>query len=518
MIIPTTGGIRVFKKLTGLILISVFLATTGVAAGMSIANLHLSEITVPVLNPLSWFSSEGEERTDGGHYALVNEQGQVLDQTARRVYEGDEFIDADNKHYRVTKVVGDIAHCEYLGIASLAWEETELSPNNELAIPVATSKPLVGIYHTHGDESYLPSQGVSSVAAGKKGGVTEVAVALKDKLESIGIPTAYNDALHAPHDSGAYHRSRRTASALMKQGAQVLIDVHRDSAPAQAYRTEINGQQVARVKLVVGRRNPNSSANLGYAKKVKAFLDQNFPGLAKGIFVGRGVYNQDLRPTCILLEVGSNQTTLGEAKAAVGLFADTLPKITGINSQTGARQVSQTADEGSNWRSLGWLIAAVIIGGAGYLLISTGSFKGAINKMKHFGGSEWTNFFGRRRTREVIKKEEISGPLASISDSIDSSDSLQADSSKNDRQNQDRPRNNAEQPFLHEDNDHRNNQNHSTASGVTSQTETQTQREYIWEPSVELTPNEPIERGLNKNENQKQNQSHNESTDGGQLN
>ncbi|NLC07185.1 MAG: hypothetical protein GX755_04350 [Syntrophomonadaceae bacterium] len=139
--------------------------------------------------------------------------------------------------------------------------------------------------------------------------------------------------------------------------------------------------------------------------------------------------------------------------------------------------------------------------------------------MKHFGGSEWTNFFGRRRTREVIKKEEISGPLASISDSIDSSDSLQVDSAKSDRQNQDQSRNNAEQLFLHRDNDHRNNQNQSTVSSVTSQTEAQTQREYIWEPSVELAPDEPIERGLNKseNENQKQKQSLNESTDSGQL-
>jgi stage II sporulation protein P len=299
----------------------------------------MTEVAAPVLNPFNLLGASEQERLDGGYYALVDEQGNVLDLTALRVYKDDEFISADNRRYRVTKVVNDTAQCRFIGTEVIAYEEYEepfLSQNGtgsaagtEAAVPAVANKPVVGIYHTHGDESYRPSQGYSSAPAGQKGGIAQVAETLKGELEKQGITALYNDATHSPHDSGAYHRSRRTATTLMKQGAQVLIDVHRDAVPASAYRTQINGQNVSQVKLVVGKRNPASSASLNYAKKVKGFLDKHYPGLAKGIFIGKGVYNQDLRSTNLLVEVGTDKITLEEAKRGATLLANTLPNIIG---------------------------------------------------------------------------------------------------------------------------------------------------------------------------------------------
>ncbi|NLK51831.1 MAG: stage II sporulation protein P [Syntrophomonadaceae bacterium] len=422
-----------------------------------------------MFNPLNWMGFDEVERLDGGYYALVDEQGKVIDQTALRVFKGDEYIDADNRRYRVKDVTGDIAHCEFVGIESLAWEDTELPLDGETTVPVAATKPLVGLYHTHGDESYKPSQGVSSMPPGKKSGVAIVAATLKDKLEAQGIPTIYNEATHDPHDSGAYHRSRRTATALMKKGAKVLIDVHRDAVPPEVYQTEIKGESATKIRLVVGRRNPNSSANLGYAKQIKARTDETHPGLAKGIFIGRGVYNQDLRPTNLLIEVGADKNSLEDAQKGVALFAEVLPQITGINPQTGARQVKAGEDAGGNLKALGGLLVALIFGGFGYLLISTGSLEGTINKLKHFGSSEWTNFFGRRRTKEIIREEEIIGPLADSadSDSLDSVDSTET--------TQDLSPSSAEPSVISE-------------------------LEYIWEPSVELSPEDIQKTPVNKKE------------------
>lgn len=457
------------------------LAVTGAVTGIGVTSSGFANIAAPVFNPINFLSSNEEERMDGGYYALVDEQGNVLDETALRVYKDDEFINADNRRYRVTKVINDIAQCQFMGIETLALDEPVLPQDGEVAVPVVAAKPVVGIYHSHGDESYMPSQGYSSAPAGQKGGVAEVATTLKSVLESKGITTIYNDATHYPHDSGAYHRSRRTAAALMKQGAQFLIDVHRDAVPAKVYRAQVNGQDVSQVKLVVGRRNPNSSASLDYAKKVKGVLDKTTPGLAKGIFIGKGVYNQDLRATNLLVEVGSDKITLDEAKKGVTMFAQVLPDITGggtANPQTGVKQVGTTADQG-NWKAVGWLIGAVILGGLGFLLISTGSMKGAANKLKHFGSSEWTNFLGKRRTKEIVREEEVSGTVPGMHQ-----DSLL-----------ERVADNGKRIVIKE-----------TTSETTAEpliktgpnTEFKTEREYLWEPSVELSLSE-VEKNIETN-------------------
>lgn len=392
-----------FRKLAVVLVISVLVAATGFISGINLVSPWDADVQA-VFNPFSLLGSYEKERTDGGYFVLADEQGNVLDETSMQVYKGDEFIDADNHRYQVVRVEGDVAHCKFIGIETLAWDDTELLSSEE-AVPAATTKPLVGIYHSHGDESYVPSQKTSSVPKGEKGGVAAVAATLRGKLESLGISAVYDDTTHAPHDSGAYHRSRRTVAKLLKEGAQILIDIHRDAAPVKNYRVKIKGDEVARIKMVVGRRNPNYKANLGYAKKIKASLDKMYPGLMKGIFIGRGSYNQDLSPTCLLVEAGSHRNSLDAAKAGIGLFANALPKITGVNPQTGAKQVSSEADDRGNFKSLGGILAVLVLGGLGFLIISTGSIGGAINKLKHFGGSEWTNFFGRRRTREIIEEE-----------------------------------------------------------------------------------------------------------------
>lgn len=380
------------------------LLVLGMAGGLLISWGGYGASASPVFNPLGLFGAYETERSDGGYTVLIDEQGTVLDETARRIYTGDEYIAENNNRYRVKSIDGDVARCVFVGV-----EEMADLPVLDLSVPAAAqtrAKPLVGIYHTHGGESYVPSQGVENVRG--KGGITDVAATLASKLNSMGISAVHNDTSHAPNDSGAYRRSRRTAADLMKQGCRVLIDVHRDAAPASAYLTDISGKQVAKIKMVVGRQNPQKSTALGLAKQIKAQLDKNYPGLSKGIHIGRGGYNQDLSPTTMLVEVGSQRTTLEQAKAGANLFADIVPRITGLdtNAPAGATRVRTGTDEGGSWKSIGWILGAFIIGGIGYLLISTGSFKAAMGKVKQFGGSEWSSFFGRGERRRSGRPED----------------------------------------------------------------------------------------------------------------
>lgn len=359
----------------------------------------------PVFNPLGMFSSE-EERTDGGYFVLIDEQGQVLDETSRRIYPGDEYISENNSHYRVKQVDGEVARCVLLGVeelpAAVPIEEEAVVP--ALAGAAAADKPLVGIYNTHGGESYIRSQGISSVRG--KGDITEVAAAIADRLKSQGISAVYDDTSHVPNDRSSYRRSRRTAASLMKQGARFLIDVHRDAAPASAYVTKLGGKSVARIKLVVGRQNPQRSAVLGLAKQMKAQMDKLYPGLSKGIHIGRGNYNQDLSPTSILVEIGSQRTTLEEAKAGAELFTSIMPQIIKVSPTPGATRIGTGTEFGGSWKGLGWIIGAFLVGGIGYLLVSTGSWKAAAGKLRQFGGSEWSSFFGRRPPENDSLKDD----------------------------------------------------------------------------------------------------------------
>ena len=319
-----------------------------------------------------------------------------------KVYRGDEFIAGNNFRYQVTHVDGDIAYCRSVGVEEMPGA-VFLKEDDAVSAAAGVSpakKPLViGIYHTHGDESYVPSQGTESIPEGKGSGVGEVARELESKLKTMGIKAIFDDTPHTPHDAGAYNRSRRTAYGLVKQGAGTIIDVHRDAAPAYTYLTSVGEKSIAKLRLVVGKHNPQAETNLGFAKTIKSHLDTRYPDLTKGIFIGQGVFNQDTLPTAVLVEVGSQWTTLEEAKTGVDLFAESIPDIFAVSSK-GTIKVRPGADQGGSWKSIGLILGVLIVGGFGYLLISTGGWKGAMGKLRQFGGQEWSSFLGNNTDKE----------------------------------------------------------------------------------------------------------------------
>jgi stage II sporulation protein P len=181
------------------------------------------------------------------------------------------------------------------------------------------------LFHTHSDESYIPTSGTASEPG--KGDVLDIGKALQSALQKEGISVTHSDKLHDPHDINAYHRSRRTAAQLIKEQPDAVFDIHRDSAPARAYQTSINGVDSARIMIVIGRSNPNMQTNLQYAKRIKAAADELYPGLMRGIFMGKGDYNQDLYPTSILFECGTDRLSKEDAIIAVHSLSDAIVKV-----------------------------------------------------------------------------------------------------------------------------------------------------------------------------------------------
>jgi len=294
---------------------------------LAIAILFLNSV------PVVW----AHETEFGQYYSLYDESGQLIHQTGLIVNEGDIYIAPDNTRYIVTQLDGYKAICKNDGqeeMPDLDNPDQQQAFLNDGVLPVLTKgkKPTIAVYHTHSDESYVPSDGKESIRGG--GGIFDVGEALVNELKNLGFNVQYSKNKHDPHDVNAYNRSRKTAASLLKKGPDAIIDVHRDAVPANVYEANVKGVEATKVKLVVGKSNPNMKTNLEFAKSIKAAMDKKQPGLSNGIFIGKGDYNQDLNPRAILIEVGSHTNSKEEAQQGVKLFANVLPTVLGTNTAT----------------------------------------------------------------------------------------------------------------------------------------------------------------------------------------
>jgi stage II sporulation protein P len=260
--------------------------------------------------------------------------GVTILQTGLPVHVDDQYIDEHNVQYIIIKVDGQNAVADIVtsttenadATADKSADITAALPFFNPSIPAQTAPGRhVVIYHTHTDESYIPTSGKASQPSA--GDIYSVGTILADSLQRSGVSVSHSIAPHDPHDINAYNRSRRTVAQLLKEQPDAAFDIHRDSAPAQAYITTINGVETSRVMMVVGRSNPNMKTNLNYAKTIKAQADSLYPGLIRGIFMGKGDYNQDLYPTAMLFEVGTENIPLSLAENAARFLGDVITNV-----------------------------------------------------------------------------------------------------------------------------------------------------------------------------------------------
>ncbi|GAW29765.1 stage II sporulation protein P [Carboxydocella sp. ULO1] len=366
---------------------------------------------VPVFQPLNLLSGSDETERESGYYIFKDEQGKTIHMTALPVFVGDEYIADDNKHYRVEKVEGDVVKLKYIGQEKLAYNPAWDEPMSLPAQAGGGKKPLIAIYHSHSDESYVPTDGRSSIYG--NGGIYKVGKAYAAAMKQIGLNVVQSLRKHDPHDANAYHRSRRTATELLKLNPVALVDVHRDAVPPDVYQAKINGKNVTQIKLVVGRRNPRKGENLTFAKNIKAYLDKHRPGLVEGIFIAKGNYNQDLSPRAILIEVGSHTNSRIQAQEGVKLFADAVPRVVGVSTTTGPgaappgaaapdKSLSLSDENRGSWTGAFLAIVLVIAAGIGFLLLATGSGAATWDRLRNFASRELASALG-------LKKKENKG-------------------------------------------------------------------------------------------------------------
>jgi len=238
--------------------------------------------------------------TDGEivEYDIYDEEYRLIS-TKSYIEEGDSFITSDFNEYEIYKIEGNKGYAKKI-------REIQPPKINRRTFPQkrGVNQKRLGLYMTHNDESYTLSDGYDSIYGA--GGIHDVAKVLGEEFASRGIDVTLDETLHIPHDSSAYSRSGVTAKRLMgNECPDALFDIHRDGVSRKYYIANVDGKDFSKVRIVVGKSNPNYKENYEFAQKVFALGASMYPWLFLDIYSGKGHYNQSLQNTNLLFEMGT---------------------------------------------------------------------------------------------------------------------------------------------------------------------------------------------------------------------
>jgi len=208
------------------------------------------------------------------------------------------------------------------------------------SLSAAQEGPQILIIHSHATEAYTPdgtdvyTPSDNSRTLDENYNMLRVGDEMARVFTEMGLNVIHDRELYDyPRYSGSYGRSGPAVEEYLEQypTLRLVLDVHRDAlvgSDGTVYKavTTIDGVKTAQVMLVVGSSaggggHPDWEENLALAAKLQKSLDTLYPTLARPMALRQSVYNQNLSPGSLLVEVGSHGNTLQEALAGARLFA-----------------------------------------------------------------------------------------------------------------------------------------------------------------------------------------------------
>lgn len=199
--------------------------------------------------------------------------------------------------------------------------------------------PQILIYHTHGSEGFVDS---------KSGETKDTVVGMGEVLaqyltEKHGYQVLHDTTLFDMKDGKnnrnyAYNDALVYMEQLLKKypSIEVIIDLHRDAGTKRV--ATIQGKKVAKVMLFNGLcrntqgvlsylPNKNLLDNLAFSFQMKLLGDEMYPGLMNKIFLKDYRYNMHLAERYLLIELGTDQNTVEEARNAMEPLSDVLAQV-----------------------------------------------------------------------------------------------------------------------------------------------------------------------------------------------
>lgn len=198
------------------------------------------------------------------------------------------------------------------------------------------SPPSIYIYSTHETESYsdkyLELYNITPT-------VKTASYILNDYLTDLGISSnvekrSVTEVLH--NHSWSYRFSYEASREIIlneinSNNYKLIIDLHRDSSSLNHTIVNYNGKNYAKILFVIGAEHQNYLQNNAVAEKLAAYLEQEIPGITRGITKKsgegvNGIYNQDINPNMVLIELGGQYNEIEELNNTIEVLSHVILK------------------------------------------------------------------------------------------------------------------------------------------------------------------------------------------------
>ena len=226
---------------------------------------------------------------------------------------------------------GDISYDEEYNADELETISKHISDPN----PTDAKAPIVYIYNSHQLENY---SGSNYEAYNITPNVMMASYIMREKLKDRGIEAVVEEnditefiRINSWDYNYSYLASRYYINAAVEEYPSIkyFIDIHRDSITKTNSTITINNVSYAKVLFVVGLEHEAYQNNLDLANYINTKITNKYPNLTRGVITKKGanvngIYNQDISPNAILIEIGGYENTIDEVYNTVVVLADIL--------------------------------------------------------------------------------------------------------------------------------------------------------------------------------------------------
>lgn len=201
--------------------------------------------------------------------------------------------------------------------------------------PTEIKNPIIYLYNSHQLENYsnenLSIYGITP-------NVLMGSYLLREKLNKLELPTIVEETNMSDiltKNNWNYSYSYQASRSVLEQKKtkyttlKYFIDIHRDSVSKEYSTITINEKSYAKILFVIGKDHQNWEQNNKLAITLNNLIESKYKGLSRGV-IGKtginvnGIYNQDVSPNCILIEVGGVDNTIEEVNNTMDAIAHIL--------------------------------------------------------------------------------------------------------------------------------------------------------------------------------------------------
>lgn len=219
----------------------------------------------------------------------------------------------------------------------------------DMTVEQDAAQPQILIYHSHSQEAFA-----DSVEGDPSTTIVGIGEYLAQILrEDYGYNVIHEDGVFDLVDgvldrNMAYDFSEAAVTEILEQypSIEIVIDLHRDGVDGTRFVTEYNGKPAAQLMFIAGMSrtadgqditylpNPYIRENLAFALQLQLAAETEVPDLMRNIYLMAYRFNLHLRPKSLLLEAGTQLSTVAEEKNAMEAFAAVLDKVLRGDAQT----------------------------------------------------------------------------------------------------------------------------------------------------------------------------------------